>query len=233
MAVPLPIPQPTLVPPMRAALLRSYDPLNRWLASLPMQATPDRFPPLADNQAYCQVYMSFHEGMRGPTYRLTFTAYHPSFEQTNAIELARFVGFPSDNDVLLWARRLPPNEYLCFGQPLDFAARLVGGMTDIPVKSLTVSFIRRHSVRFFSSSLAMQSLPGDEQRMVHWARDALVVRDCVFDLISHIVLTFILSVERGSFPLQTYSASSCRDGKGLGAGEKFETPVDLLQFLGI
>ena len=56
------------------------------------------------------------------------------------MHLARYVGSPEDDDAPLWVRRLPPRQFLRFPQPLDFIGKLVGGMTDISVESLLVSW---------------------------------------------------------------------------------------------
>lgn len=142
--------------PMRAVRASKYDPLNRWLAVADMKTAPELYmrSPLADDQAMCEVYVSVIEvyslslccncclttsqGFRGTTYRLSVAAYHPLVEHTNDIHLDHFHGSPDDADAPLWVHRLPPHKLLRFPQPLDFVGKLVGGITDIPVRPFYV-----------------------------------------------------------------------------------------------
>jgi hypothetical protein len=85
-------------------------------------------------------------GILATVYLLSLAAYEPRAGQTDTIRLAHFAGSPGDADAPLWVRRLPPRKFVCFTQPRAFAARLVGGLTDIPVKPvLYVSLFHRIS----------------------------------------------------------------------------------------
>ncbi|KAJ6593732.1 hypothetical protein B0H19DRAFT_1056211 [Mycena capillaripes] len=143
--------------PMRTVRARQYDALNRWVAVADMKTAPEMYmrTPPPDDQAMCELFMSLIEAFDGTVYRLSLAAYHPHVEATNNIHLDRFVGSPDDDDTLLWVRRLPPQQLLRFAQPLDFVAKLVGGMSDIPVRPFSVEDIT------------------SQMRMVCWARDVL------------------------------------------------------------
>ncbi|KAJ7038742.1 hypothetical protein C8F04DRAFT_1179420 [Mycena alexandri] len=148
---------PRPIRPMRAVRLRQYSPLDRWLAGVEMKTAPEvsLHSPLPDDQAMVDLFVSAFEGMLGSTYRLTMWAFHPGVGTTDNIVLARFVGSPHGPNAPLWVRRLPPRKLLRFSQPVEFVAKLVGGMMDnVPVKSLL-------------------GIPADEIRMKSWARDAL------------------------------------------------------------
>ncbi|KAF8144158.1 hypothetical protein K438DRAFT_1783119 [Mycena galopus ATCC 62051] len=156
-------PQPISVSPMRAVRLGQCDALNRWLALADMKTAPELFirTPLPDDQAMCEIYVSVIEPSRwtpSPVYRLTLAAYHPFVAITNDMDLARYVGSPDHADAPLWVRRLPPQTLLRFPQPLEFVAKLVGGMTNIRVS-------------------AMMNDPVDARRMIHWSRAALAITE--------------------------------------------------------
>ncbi|KAJ7028606.1 hypothetical protein C8F04DRAFT_1188415 [Mycena alexandri] len=148
---------PRPIGPMRAVHLRQYSPLDRWLAGVEMKTAPEVYlhSPLPEDQAMVELFVFAFEGMLGSTYRLTMWAFHPGVGTTDNIVLARFVGSPHGPNAPLWVRRLPQRKFLRFSQPLEFVAKLVGGMMDnVPVKSLL-------------------GIPADEIRMKSWARDAL------------------------------------------------------------
>ena len=152
---------PRPIRPMRAVRLRQYSPLDRWLAGVEMKTAPEVYlhSPLPEDQAMVELFvfafevfsffLSFSplaqlltsfQGMLGSTYRLTMWAFHPGVGTTDNIVLARFVGSPHGPNAPLWVRRLPQRKFLRFSQPLEFVAKLVGGMMDnVPVKSLLVS----------------------------------------------------------------------------------------------
>ncbi|KAF8156327.1 hypothetical protein K438DRAFT_1986911 [Mycena galopus ATCC 62051] len=156
-------PQPISVSPMRAVRLGQCDTLNRWLALADMKTAPELFirTPLPDDQAMCEIYVSVIEPSRwtpSPVYRLTLAAYHPFVAITNDMDLARYVGSPDHADAPLWVRRLPPQTLLRFPQPLEFVAKLVGGMTNIRVST-------------------MMNDPVDARCMIHWSRAALAITE--------------------------------------------------------
>lgn len=78
-------------------------------------------------------------------YRLSLVAYDTDLGFTDMIQLGRFAGSPGDADAPLWTRRLMPGRNLRFSQPRAFVAKLIAGMTDIPVRHI------------FSVSLSYQS----------------------------------------------------------------------------
>ncbi|KAJ7321337.1 hypothetical protein DFH08DRAFT_970194 [Mycena albidolilacea] len=154
-------PQPISVRPMRGVRPGQYDTLDHWLALADLKTAPELFlrTPLPDDQTMCEMYMSIIEPMPwmpGPVHRLSVAAYHPRLSITNDVLLGRFVGSSNDANAPLWVNRLPPRTFLRFSQPLAFVAKLVGGMTDIPVKS-------------------MMGDPADDRRMSYWSRDALAI----------------------------------------------------------
>ncbi|KAJ7843218.1 hypothetical protein B0H14DRAFT_3456327 [Mycena olivaceomarginata] len=138
-----------------------YDALDHWLALADLKTAPKLFlcTPLPDDQTMCEMYMSIIEPMPwtpGPVHRLSVAAYHP-------------LGITSD------VNQLPPQIFLRFPQPLAFVAKLVGGMTDIPVKSMMMSSRCRPYVWFLCLPLVVQGDPADDRCMSHWSRDALAI----------------------------------------------------------
>ncbi|KAJ7315557.1 hypothetical protein DFH08DRAFT_971905 [Mycena albidolilacea] len=163
-------PQPISVRPMRGIRPGQYDALDHWLVLTDMKTAPELFlrTPLPDNQTMCEMYMSVSKYIfflsfclntfliklqptpwtPGPVHRLSVAAYHPRLGITNNVDLGCFVGSSGDANTPLWVHRLPPQILLRFRQPLEFVVKLVGGMTDIPVKS-------------------MMGDPADDRRMSH------------------------------------------------------------------
>ncbi|KAJ7844359.1 hypothetical protein B0H14DRAFT_3455583 [Mycena olivaceomarginata] len=135
-------PQPISVRPMRGVRPGQYDALDHWLALADLKTAPELFlrTPLPDDQTMCEIV----------------AAYHPRLGITNDVHIGCFVGSSDDANAPLWVNRLPPQIFLRFSQPLAFVAKLVGGMTDIPVKSMTGD-------------------PADDRRMSYWSRDALAI----------------------------------------------------------
>ncbi|KAJ7085955.1 hypothetical protein C8R44DRAFT_737114 [Mycena epipterygia] len=123
--------RPTILRPMRASRVASYDALDRWLAVADIDPDLQIKTPLPDDKAMCEVFVSVIEGFLGTIHRLSLAVYHPYAGETELMHIARFVGFPGDADAPLWTRRLPPGRLLCFSQPRAFVAMLVGGMTNI------------------------------------------------------------------------------------------------------
>ncbi|KAJ7759715.1 hypothetical protein DFH07DRAFT_772045 [Mycena maculata] len=151
-----PFSRPTKLRPMRAVRLPHLDPLNKWLGAADIKPTPvcwDYFPDnIPDNdEVICEVFvgvykvyfLSVHwsvrlikaQGILGTVHTLTLEAYdHGTF--TGLIRLARYAGSAGDADAPLWARRLPPLKFMRILQPRAFVAKVVAGMTDIPVEHL-------------------------------------------------------------------------------------------------
>ncbi|KAJ7205138.1 hypothetical protein B0H12DRAFT_1243510 [Mycena haematopus] len=143
---------PVTVSPMLAMHTYRYEPLDRWLASVEMKTSPELFirTPLPDADAMCETYVSKYPGLNGHNYVLSLAVYHPRVAIDHAtpdIELARFVGRPDDPGAPIW--------------PLDFMARVLKGMTDIPIGPVFC--------------------PSEERRVEHqlcfnnWVRDALAI----------------------------------------------------------
>ncbi|KAJ7785619.1 hypothetical protein B0H14DRAFT_2630379 [Mycena olivaceomarginata] len=163
-------PQLISVRPMRGVCPGQYDALDHWLALADLKTAPELFlrTPLPDDQTMCEMYMSIIElpdqasahaldaRPRASTEcrRLPPPPTTPRLGITNDVHLGCFVGSSDDANAPLWVNRLPPQIFLRFSQPLAFVAKLVGGMTDIPVKSMTGD-------------------PADDRRMSYWSRNAL------------------------------------------------------------
>ncbi|KAJ7438039.1 hypothetical protein B0H11DRAFT_1935568 [Mycena galericulata] len=138
----LPFSRPTKLRPMRAVRLAHLDPLNKWLGAADIKPSPvcwDYFPDNIpdNNEVICELFVNIYEGqgVLGTSYTLSMEAYdHGTF--TGLLRLARFSGSAGDADAPLWARRLPPSRYVRLLQPRAFVAKLVAGMTDIPVQRL-------------------------------------------------------------------------------------------------
>ncbi|KAJ7153181.1 hypothetical protein C8R43DRAFT_950579 [Mycena crocata] len=126
--------------PVRAVCLTHCDALNRWLAGVDINIETRLDTHLPDDQAMCEAFVSLHnEDFEGVdvTWVLSLATYHPRAGETEVFHLSTFTGSPGDPDAPLWVKRLPPRKILCFPQPREFVARLVGGMiTDIPVRAL-------------------------------------------------------------------------------------------------
>ncbi|KAJ7468369.1 hypothetical protein B0H11DRAFT_1921235 [Mycena galericulata] len=136
----LPFSRPTKLRPMRAVRLEHLDPLDKWLGAADIKPSPvcwDFFPdniPVND-EVICEVYMGVYEDILGTIYTLNLEAYdHGTF--TGLIRLASYSGSARDADAPLWARRLPLQKFGRLLQPREFVAKLVAGMTDIPVQRL-------------------------------------------------------------------------------------------------
>ncbi|KAJ7868441.1 hypothetical protein B0H13DRAFT_1897152 [Mycena leptocephala] len=149
--------RPKILRPMRAVRLTRCDPLDRWLATVGLKSPPDQslHDPLPSDEVLCALVMSPVEGILGPVYGLALVAYDPRTGRSPHMLLGRFAGSPGDPDAPLWVRRLPLRKLMWVSQPRAFVARLVGGMTDIPVKSV-------HRSQSISSE------------MLSWARDTAV-----------------------------------------------------------
>ncbi|KAJ7441406.1 hypothetical protein B0H11DRAFT_1924834 [Mycena galericulata] len=152
----LPFSRPTKLRPMRAVRLAHLDPLNKWLGAADIKPSPvcwDYFPDnIPDNdEVICEIivgvyevyFLSLHwsvrlirvQGILGTAYTLNMEAYdHGTF--TGLIRLARYSGSARDADAPLWVRRLPLEKFARLLQPRAFVAKLVAGMTDIPVQRL-------------------------------------------------------------------------------------------------
>ncbi|KAJ7708603.1 hypothetical protein B0H14DRAFT_3525384 [Mycena olivaceomarginata] len=150
-------PQPISVRPMRGVRPGQYDTLDHWLALADLKTAPELF------SAYPSARRPNHvrdlqptPWTPGPVHRLSVAAYHPRLGITNDVHIGCFVGSSDDANAPLWVNRLPPQIFLRFSQPLAFVAKLVGGMTDIPVKSMTGD-------------------PADDRHMSYWSRDALAI----------------------------------------------------------
>ncbi|KAJ7440121.1 hypothetical protein B0H11DRAFT_1934009 [Mycena galericulata] len=134
----LPFSRPAKLRPMRTVRIVHLDPLNKWLAAADIDPSPDRWDYFPDNipdndEVICEVLVSVIQGILGTGYSLNLQAYdHGKF--TPPIHLARYTGSLSDADAPLWARRLPPLKFVRLLQPRAFVAKLVAGMTDIPVQ---------------------------------------------------------------------------------------------------
>ncbi|KAJ7870685.1 hypothetical protein B0H13DRAFT_2350312 [Mycena leptocephala] len=158
-------PQPTRLRPMRRVRLLKADPLDRWLATVDFLDPVSPRPPLPVGEVRCAIYMvileviffSFYaniglimfQGLYGTVCQLSMAVYDHVAGYTEALSLDRHVGLPTDADAPLWTRRLPPRKILRFSQPREFVARLVAGMSDIPV-------------------------PAPSAKMLFWARDATI-----------------------------------------------------------
>lgn len=165
--------RPKILRPMRAVRLTRCDPLDRWLATVGLKSPPDQslHDPLPSDEVLCALVMSPVEvcflslqyrinlislqGILGPVYGLALVAYDPRTGRSPHMLLGHFAGSPGDPDAPLWVRRLPLRKLMWVSQPRAFVARLVGGMTDIPVKSV-------HRSQSISSE------------MLSWARDTAV-----------------------------------------------------------
>ncbi|KAJ7108172.1 hypothetical protein C8R44DRAFT_884935 [Mycena epipterygia] len=130
--------RPTLLRPMRAVRLGSYDALDRWLAATDLNPNDDLHSVLPDDQAMCEIFPAILPSIGNfpPVYVLSFMAFHPRAGTTHILRLARFAGYPDAPDAPLWASRLTPGRFVYFPESRAFVARLVAGLTDIPVKSL-------------------------------------------------------------------------------------------------
>ncbi|KAJ7033294.1 hypothetical protein C8F04DRAFT_1184292 [Mycena alexandri] len=134
----LPFARSTLLRPIRAARLTHCDALDKWIgrADLSAASKVSLHGPRPAGQVMCRIIVVCLERPLSPVYLLSMRAYEPRAGPTGTIRLARFTGFPGDADAPLWVRRLPPGKYLTFPQPRAFVANLVGGVSDIPVRSL-------------------------------------------------------------------------------------------------
>ncbi|KAJ7089644.1 hypothetical protein C8R44DRAFT_892327 [Mycena epipterygia] len=138
----LPFSRPTILRPVRAVRLAPYSALDRWIAAADINPDSELRAPLPDEKVMCEIFVAVIEGIQGilaPVYLLSMTAYDSRAGKTAMLRLARFAGSPGDAAAPLWVRRLPPRKFLCFTQPRAFAARLVGGLTEIPVKPVVSS----------------------------------------------------------------------------------------------
>ncbi|KAJ7085959.1 hypothetical protein C8R44DRAFT_893805 [Mycena epipterygia] len=130
----LPFSRPTILRPVRAVRLAPYSALDRWIAATDINPDSELRAPLPDEKVMCEIFVAVIEGIQGilaPVYLLSMTAYDSRAGKTAMLRLARFAGSPGDAAAPLWVRRLPPRKFLCFTQPRAFAARLVGGLTEI------------------------------------------------------------------------------------------------------
>ncbi|KAJ7163195.1 hypothetical protein C8R46DRAFT_1221983 [Mycena filopes] len=132
---------PATVARMRPMHTYRFSPLDRWLASAAMKTGPERpmRSPLPDGDAMCEVYISHHLGLNGQNYMLSLGVYHPLVDIDQAtpdIELARFAGNAGDPGAPVWVRRLPARQLLRFPQPLHIVAKVLEGLSDIPVGPL-------------------------------------------------------------------------------------------------
>ncbi|KAJ7634023.1 hypothetical protein B0H17DRAFT_1149772 [Mycena rosella] len=168
-------PRPTILRPMRAVRLAPYDPLDRWLAVADINTELHRYrTPLPEEQCEVFVHVTVLQKISlirfqrtpAPVYMLAMGAYHPRAGQTQLIHLACFTGSPGDADAPLWAHQLPTGKLLRFPQPRAFTARLVGGMTEIPVRRL-------NPPRPMSVPMAEPSR-GPSAEMLSWACDTAI-----------------------------------------------------------
>ncbi|KAJ7177765.1 hypothetical protein C8R46DRAFT_1029369 [Mycena filopes] len=132
---------PATVARMRPMHTYKFSGLDRWLASVDMKTSPELFmrSPLPKGDAMCEVYVSNNLGFNGRNYMLSLAVYHPLVDIDQAtpdIELARFVGNAGDPGAPVWVRRLPARQLLRFPQPLHVVAKVLEGMSDIPVGPL-------------------------------------------------------------------------------------------------
>ncbi|KAJ7136972.1 hypothetical protein C8R44DRAFT_869055 [Mycena epipterygia] len=126
--------RPTLLRPMRAVRLGSYDALDRWLAATDLNPNDDLHSVLPDDQAMCEIFPAILPSIGNfpPVYVLSFMAFHPRAGTTHILRLARFAGYPDAPDAPLWASRLTPGRFVYFPESRAFVTRLVAGLTDIP-----------------------------------------------------------------------------------------------------
>ncbi|KAJ7086951.1 hypothetical protein C8R44DRAFT_752370 [Mycena epipterygia] len=132
--------RPTLLRPMHAVHLGSYDALDRWLAAADLNPNDDLHSVLPDDQAMCEIFPAILPSIGNfpPVYVLSFMAFHPHAGTTHILRLALFAGYPDAPDAPLWASRLTPGRFVYFPELRAFVARLVAGLTDIPVKSILI-----------------------------------------------------------------------------------------------
>ncbi|KAJ7843594.1 hypothetical protein B0H13DRAFT_2364681 [Mycena leptocephala] len=128
--------RPTRVRPMRRVRLLKADPLDRWLATADVMLDPDMSlrSTLPEGEVMCAVHVTILEGLYGAVYRLSMVVYDRHAGYSEPLGLGRHQGVPTDADVPLWTRRLPPGRFLRFSQPRVFVARLVAGLSDIPLQ---------------------------------------------------------------------------------------------------
>ncbi|KAJ7205121.1 hypothetical protein B0H12DRAFT_1243496 [Mycena haematopus] len=149
--------RPRVIRPVRAVRLTHCNALDRWLATTKLELDPMAiFKPTPDDQIDCEIFVCVTEGFLGAAYTLTFEAFDQNVGSSGLIHLARFTGSPGDPDAPLWTRRLPLGQVLDFQQSRAFVARLVGGMTEIPVRLI--------------GSCPPESAAG----MLRWARDTAI-----------------------------------------------------------
>ncbi|KAJ6530232.1 hypothetical protein B0H19DRAFT_1273895 [Mycena capillaripes] len=122
---------------MRAVRLACCkDPLDRWLATTEFSGEYQIITALPDDRVFCNIFLRVREGNTGTVCTLFLCAYDPRAGRTDTLRLACFEGSRHAADAPLWVGRLLPNTLLWSCQPRTFAARLVAGMTDIPVCNL-------------------------------------------------------------------------------------------------